>query len=74
LELYATAFASVDALDKLEAFASINGARFYGLPVNTRKVRLNALAQTVPAAFAYLQADQLVPLNAGETLAWTFEG
>jgi hypothetical protein len=37
-------------------------------------VRLNALAQTVPAAFAYLQADQLVPLNAGEALAWTFEG
>ena len=74
LELYATAFASVNALDKLEAFASINGARFYGLPINTHKVRLNAVPQTLPMAFDYLEGEQLVPLNAGETLAWTFQG
>ena len=73
MELYATAFASVNALDALEAFASINGARFYGLPVNTRKVRLSARPQTVPSAFDYLDGQPLVPLNAGESLAWTFE-
>ena len=35
LELYAEAFDSVGALDKLEAFASFNGPAFYGLPRNT---------------------------------------
>jgi dihydroorotase len=34
LELYAEAFASVGALDRLEAFASFNGPDFYGLPRN----------------------------------------
>lgn len=42
LELYAEAFASVGALDKLEGFASHFGADFYGLPRNTTTVRLDA--------------------------------
>jgi dihydroorotase len=73
LELYATAFASVNALDKLEAFASINGARFYGLPINTRTVRLSTTPQALPNAFEYLNGQQLVPLNAGENIAWTLQ-
>ncbi len=74
MELYATAFASVNALDKLEAFASVNGPRFYGLPVNSHKVRLQASPCTVPESFAYLANSALTPLNAGESLAWTWLG
>ena len=74
LELYATAFAQAGALDKLEGFASLYGPAFYGLPINTHKVRLNAAPYTVPTSFDYLGNDALVPLNAGETLAWTFAG
>jgi dihydroorotase (homodimeric type) len=40
LELYAEAFESAGALDRLEAFASFNGADFYGLPRNTGTVTL----------------------------------
>lgn len=40
LELYAQVFDEEGALDRLEAFASLNGARFYGLPPNTETVTL----------------------------------
>jgi len=69
LELYAEAFESVGALDKLEAFASFHGADFYGLPRNTGSVTLKrepwALAETLPFGDASIK-----PLRAGETLDW----
>ncbi len=40
MELYAQAFEQAGALDKLEAFASINGPAFYGLPRNSGSVTL----------------------------------
>ncbi|XKH33548.1 dihydroorotase [Azospirillum doebereinerae] len=42
LELYAEAFDEAGALDKLEAFASLNGPRFYGLPPAEERVMLGA--------------------------------
>lgn len=69
LELYAEAFDAAGALDKLEAFASFNGADFYGLPRNTGKVTLRREAWTPPASYAF-GAGRLVPLGAGEPLRW----
>lgn len=69
LELYATAFEEAGALDKLEGFASVHGARFYGLPVSEEKVTLVREEWTVPEAIAF-GADELVPLRAGESLPW----
>jgi dihydroorotase len=69
MELYAEAFDRADALDKLEAFASFNGADFYGLPRNKGTVTLKRAEWTVPDAYAYGDA-QLKPLGAGETLGW----
>jgi dihydroorotase len=69
MELYAQAFDSVGALDKLEAFASFNGADFYGLPRNTGTLTLRRDAWTVPERFAFGEAE-LKPLGAGESLAW----
>lgn len=74
LELYAEAFDSVDALDKLEAFASFNGPDFYRLPRNSGTVTLRRESWTVPATLAYLDDAPLVPLRAGETLAWKLQG
>lgn len=71
LELYATAFESVDKLDKLEAFASLNGAAFYGLPVNEDYVTLERVEHTIPQVLP-MANDQIVPLAAGERLAWRF--
>jgi dihydroorotase len=69
MELYATAFDSVGALDKLEAFASFNGADFYGLPRNTGTITLKREACTMPDSFAFGEA-QLKPLCAGDSLPW----
>lgn len=74
LELYAEAFDSVGALDKLEAFASFNGPDFYRLPRNNGTVTLRRESWTVPATLAYLDDAPLVPLRAGETLAWKLQG
>ena len=71
LELYAEAFDSVNALDKLEAFASFHGADFYGLPRNIARVTLKKEDWTVPETFAFPDAA-IVPLRAGETLHWRF--
>ena len=71
LELYATAFEQAGRLDRLEAFASLNGPAFYGLPVNTETVMLERKALEVPFTLEYGATD-LVPLAAGETLNWSF--
>jgi dihydroorotase len=69
LELYAEAFETAGALPRLEAFASLHGADFYGLPRNSERVRLRRAAWRVPAELPYGD-DRLVPLRAGETVAW----
>ena len=38
IELYAEIFEQENALKNLEAFASINGPKFYNLPINNRKL------------------------------------
>ena len=69
MEMYAEAFDSVAALDKLEAFASFNGADFYGLPRNSGTITLSRESWTPPESFAYGEAE-LKPLRSGEALPW----
>ena len=69
LEMYAEAFEMMNALDKLEAFASHHGPDFYGLPRNTDTVTLVKEDWRLPEAIAYGD-DQVIPLRAGETLKW----
>jgi len=68
--LYAEAFDSVDCLDRLEGFASFFGPDFYGLPRNQDKITLINIPEKVPFEFS-LGNTVLVPLRAGETIAWT---
>jgi dihydroorotase len=69
LELYATAFESVNALDKLEAFASFYGPDFYQLPRNTEQITLSKTTWRVPDEVAFTESG-LVPLGAGQKLTW----
>lgn len=69
LELYAEAFEQVDALAELDAFASVHGAAFYGVPRNTGTVTLRKVSWTVPDALPFGEAT-LKPLRAGEQLGW----
>ena len=73
LESYAKVFEEEAALDRLEAFASENGPRFYGLPLNEGRVLLQRLSNPVPDTLA--AADTLVvPFHAGSSLDWRFAG
>ncbi|WP_447528823.1 dihydroorotase [Vreelandella sp. TE19] len=74
LELYAIAFEEAGALGKLEAFASLNGPRFYGLAPNTDTVTLERRPQVLPASYAYGDNRSIVPLMAEETLEWSLKG
>ncbi|MDE2077385.1 MAG: dihydroorotase [Burkholderiales bacterium] len=73
MELYAEAFETAGALDKLEAFASFYGPDFYGLPRNTDQVTLVRESWTVPEALPFGEAE-IKPLRAGESLNWRFVG
>ncbi|MBL8020087.1 MAG: dihydroorotase [Leptospirales bacterium] len=70
VELYAEAFDSVNALAKLEPFLSENGARFYGLPLNTAKLSLVRANQPIPAAFDF-GGMPVVPMRSGEIVQWS---
>jgi len=65
LESYAEVFEDEGALDRLEAFASLNGPDFYKLPVNTETITLERSDVQVPDEIA-----GLVPFRAGQTLRW----
>jgi len=67
LEAYATVFEEEGALDKFEAFASVNGPNFYGLPLNEGSVTLERADVILPG-----EIDGLVPFLAGETFRWRF--
>ena len=69
MELYAEAFEAAGALHRLEAFASFNGADFYGLPRNQGHITLRKESWTPPESFA-LGEGLLKPLRPGEALAW----
>ena len=69
MELYAEAFDAAGALGRLEAFASFNGADFYGLPRNTGTIMLKKESWTPPGSFPFGEGE-LKPLRSGESLAW----
>ena len=69
IELYAAAFEEAGALDKLEGFASVFGAQFYGLPPNRDTITLERGEWRIPERLAF-GSEELVPLRAGETLSW----
>jgi len=66
---YAEVFAAAGALERLEAFASIHGADFYGLPRNGGTLTLVPEPWEVPASYPF-GTEELVPLRAGERIAW----
>ena len=74
LEVYTQVFEEEDALSNLEAFASLNGPRFYNLPVNKGTVTLEKADWLVPETLPVgSTADVLKPFKGGETLHWKFK-
>ena len=69
LEAYAQVFGEEGALDRLEAFASLNGPAFYGLPPNEERVTLERSAVSVPERIGD-GSGAVVPFGAGGTFGW----
>ena len=70
LELYTQVFEELNALDKLEGFASLHGADFYGLPRNSDSVTLTKESWQVPEQIILPNGQPIVPFFAGQTLNW----
>jgi dihydroorotase len=73
IESYAAMFEEEGALDRLEAFASEHGPRFYGLPLNEGRIVLERVEVTVPETLP-AAGTRVAPFHAGETLPWRFAG
>ena len=75
LESYLAVFEEEGAVEQFEAFASLNGPAFYGLPVNESMVTLEKRGASVPDTLDLPSVGtQIVPFHAGETLAWSYLG
>lgn len=70
LECYAEIFDRANRLEKLEAFASLNGPAFYGLAPNEGRITLTREASPVPAAIEVAGEGPVVPFRAGESVGW----
>jgi dihydroorotase len=70
LELYTQVFDELDALDKLEGFASHHGADFYGLPRNEGTVTLVKEDWTIPESIVLPNGNDIVPFFGGQTCQW----
>ena len=69
IELYAHVFEKMNALDKLEGFASHFGPDFYGLPRHSDTITLTKKDWQIPNEIAAAN-EVITPLMAGETLGW----
>jgi dihydroorotase len=69
IELYAEAFEAAGALARLENFAGVFGAVFYGLAPNRERITLERESRAIPETLRF-GADTLVPFRAGESVAW----
>ncbi len=69
IELYAEVFDTAGALNMLEAFSSLNGPDFYGLPRNSDTITLIEDAWRVPEYLCFGE-DQLVPVRTADMVNW----
>ena len=69
VEMYAEVFEQADAIDKFEAFASINGPDFYGLPYNKTSITLERESWEIPQSVPFGDSV-IIPLAAGNQLNW----
>jgi len=70
LQTYVQVFDEENALDRFEAFASLNGARFYGLAPNSGTIVLERRESRVMPAVA-VDDDEVVVFRGGVTLPWS---
>jgi len=71
IEAYLTVFAQENALDRFEAFASLNGPAFYGLAPNEERVTWEERPRLMAEAVPVEGEGEIVMLFGGETVGWS---
>jgi dihydroorotase len=71
LQAYLRVFLEENALDRFEAFASLNGPAFYGLPANTERLTLVESHGLVAASVHVENEGEIACLFGGEEIGWT---
>ena len=73
MQVYAQVFMEENALDKLEAFASLNGPRFYGLPANEERITLLAKPLDAPEQIEVPGGNKSIVVFRPDTpVGWSF--
>lgn len=70
LQCYAEVFDEEGGLEHLEAFASLNGPRHYGLPANEERITLHRRPSHVAPSLGNGE-DQIMVFRGGEELGWS---
>jgi dihydroorotase len=71
IESYAQVFAEENALDRLEAFTSLNGPKHYGLPPNTETITLEKTNWTAPEELKVDGPEERALIHrGGESIPW----
>ena len=70
IESYAQVFAEENALDKLEAFASLNGPKHYRLPPNAETITLERQTWTAPEDIRVDGEERALVHRGGEKISW----
>jgi dihydroorotase len=70
LQTYVQVFDEENALDRFETFASLNGARFYGMELNSGTITLGRRESHVMAAVD-VEDSEVVIFRGGATLPWS---
>jgi dihydroorotase len=73
MQVYTQVFAEENALDRLEAFASLNGPRFYGLLPNEERITLRAGTLDAPERIDVPDGNKSVVVFRPDTpVEWSF--
>jgi dihydroorotase len=71
IETYAKVFDAAGKLDRLEAFASLNGPKHYGLPANSETITLERSSWSAPEEVRVEGPDErALVYRGGETIEW----
>lgn len=70
IELYAEVFEEEGMIENLEAFASLNGARFYGMEPNTDTITLERAPWRFTSDVSVSNGELIRPYGQGESIPW----
>lgn len=73
LEILAQIFEELGALDKMNDFIAVNGAKFYGYPITNDKITLKRQTTEIPEYVGQQHNEQLIPMGAGTSINWRID-